>query len=461
MKKRNSLAGTFRIFRFTLWQCCSQKAWLATTVILGALLLIGIPLLLLLSVKLEGDSTEDVKQPFRTVYVCDETEGSADYSALTQDAATEEPITYTLMKSFNEAKAALEQADPDTSALLHITREESAYALTLCLADDTAITQEDAYALADAIEAAFPMILVQKTQLTPQQLGVYATPVVSITGQLNADGTAAEEKDIATQIIEFAFPFFIIMLMYFMVLFYGQSVANSVLLEKTSKLMDTMLTAVHPFALIFGKLFAVTFSAFLQILIWLISGVFGCIIGMLAALDAVPDTDNSIVTTLNTLSENQSIFTVKGIVLAVIFIGLGILLYCALSSISGALASKAEDLGKTNYIFVLVLLFSFFMCLGSPNTSNSMISTAPWLNYFPFTAILVVPGQLLLGQITALQTVISMAIMLFSIVAIIWIAATIYRLMVLYRGKVPNIKTLLAMLKKSPAGDAPHNDPAP
>lgn len=460
MKKRNSMAGTFRVFRFTLWQCCTQSAWLATTIILGALLLIGIPGLLLLSVQLEDDSTEDVKQPFRTVFVCDETEGAADYNALSQVPEEETPITYTLMKNFDSAKTAFEQADPNTSALLHITHGEEGYALNLCLADETEITQEEAYALADTIEAAFPMILVQKTQLTPEQLGVYATPVISITGQLNADGTAAEKKDIATQIIEFAFPFYVIMLMYFMVLFYGQSVANSVLLEKTSKLMDTMLTAVHPFALIFGKLFAVTFSAFLQILIWLISGVLGCIIGLLAALKAAPDTDNSVVSTLNTLNENQSIFTVKGIVLAVIFIGLGILLYCALSSISGALASKAEDLGKTNYIFVMVLLFSFFMCLGSPNTSNSMISTASWLNYFPFTAILVVPGQLLLGQMTALQTIISMVIMLVSIVAIIWIAATIYRLMVLYRGRVPNFKSLLAMLKKSPAADTTHQDQA-
>lgn len=458
MKKRNAMKGSFRIFCFTLRQCCTQSAWLVTTLLLGVLLLVGIPLMLWLVVKLDDGNKADVQQPVRMVYICDETTGTADYSALRQNG--DDPITYTLMPDFVSAKDALKQADPDTSALLHITRGAEGYALTLCLADETSITQEEAYALADTIEAAFPMILVQKTQLTPEQLSVYATPVVSITGQLNADGTAAESKDIATRIVEFAFPFFVMMLMYFMVLFYGQSVANSVLLEKTSKLMDTMLTAVHPFALIFGKLFAVTFSAFLQILIWLISAVFGCIIGMLATLNAVPDTNNAVVTTLNTLSENSAIFTAKGIVSAVIFIGFGILLYCALSSISGALASKAEDLGKTNYIYVLVLVFSFFMCFASPETTNTMISTAPWLNYFPFTAILVVPGQLLLGQMNALQTAVSTVIMLVSIVVIIWIAAAIYRLMVLYRGNVPTIKTLLAMMKKSPKADAPNENQA-
>jgi len=451
MKKRSSLAGTHRIFAFTLRQCCSERSWLITTIIIGALLLVGIPLLLMLSVSLEDGSAEG-SQPIRNVYVCDETEGTADYNALAQGDEFSD-VTYTAFATFAEAKDAFSKADANSSALLHVTFKDDAYALNFCLADETEITMDEAYALADYVEAGFMTVLVHKSGLSPEQLAAYATPFMTVTGQLNADGTATESKDLATQLIEFIFPFFVIMLMYFMVLFYGQSVANSVLLEKTSKLMDTMLTAVHPFALIFGKLFAVTFTAFLQILIWLFSAVIGCIVGLIAALDMAPETENTVVNTLNTIKENQTLFTVKGIVLAVIFIGLGILLYCALSAISGALASKAEDLGKTNYIFVMVLLFSFFMCLGSPGVSNSMISTATWLNYFPFTAILVVPGQLLLGQLSMTDALISMAIMLVTVIVIIRIAAVIYRMLVLYKGNVPTLKMLLAMMKKSTPAD--------
>ena len=104
MKKRSSLAGTHRIFAFTLRQCCSERSWLITTIIIGALLLVGIPLLLMLSVSLEDGSVED-SQPIRNVYVCDETEGAADYNVLAQGDEFSD-VTYTAFATFAEAKDA-------------------------------------------------------------------------------------------------------------------------------------------------------------------------------------------------------------------------------------------------------------------------------------------------------------------------------------------------------------------
>lgn len=449
MKKRNALAGTHRIFWFTLRQTCSERAWLVTTLLITALLVVGIPLLLILSVTLEddGDSAEDA-QPIRQVIVCDETPGAADYSVLAQGETFTE-VTYTAAATFTDAKKLLSEANADETLLLHITKAEDAFALTLCLPEETAITMEEAYAYADFVEGSFIAVLTQKAALNAEQLSAVMMPVITTATQTNSDGTPVEEPDFVTQMIEIFFPFLMIMLMYFMILFYGQSVANSVLLEKTSKLMDTMLTSVHPFALISGKLFGVAFAAFVQILIWLVSCVLGCMIGLLLALDMVPETTNTVVNTLNTLSEQDTLFTVRGIALTIIFIGLGFLLYCALSAISGALASKTEDLGKTNYIFVLALVISFFLCLGSPEMDEGMIATSPWLNYFPFTAILVVPGQLLLGKLSMGQAFLSMGIMIVGVILVILVAAVIYRLLVLYRGNPPSAKMLLSMLRGS------------
>lgn len=446
MKKRNPLSGSWRIFGFTLRQTCTERAWLITTLLIAALLVIGIPLLLMLCVTLDDDTDTNQEQPIRSVIICDETPGDANYSVLSQGEQFTD-ITYTIFNTLDEARTALNEANGDETVLLHVDMREEAFALTLCLADTTMITMDEAYAYADFVEASFPAIIMQKATLTPEQIAVYATPVISVTTQTNADGTVVEPTDIATQIIQMIFPFLMIMLMYFMILFYGQSVANSVLLEKTSKLMDTMLTAVHPFALISGKLFGVSFAAFLQIIIWLLSCVFGCMLGLLLALGMAPETSNVVVTTLNTLTEQDALFTVRGVALALLFIALGFLLYCAISSISGALASKTEDLGKTNYIFVLVLVVSFFLCLGSPEMDEGMIATSPWLNYFPFTAILVVPGQLLLGQLSMSNALISMGIMIATVIFIVYISALIYRLLVLYRGNPPTAKMLLGMLR--------------
>ena len=79
-------------------------------------------------------------------------------------------------------------------------------------------------------------------------------------------------------------PFLMVMLIYMMVILYGQSMANSVMLEKTSKLMETILTAVHPFALMAGKLLATATAAVIQILVWLASLIGGTVGGAMLAL---------------------------------------------------------------------------------------------------------------------------------------------------------------------------------
>ena len=75
------------------------------------------------------------------------------------------------------------------------------------------------------------------------------------------------------------------------------------------------------------------------------------------------------------------------------------------------------------------------------------MSEAMWLTYFPFTAILVLPSKLLLGQLSATQILIAFSLIIATACFMIWLSATIYRLLVLYRGNPPSMKTLLNMIR--------------
>ena len=63
-------------------------------------------------------------------------------------------------------------------------------------------------------------------------------------------------------------PFASLMLLYFLVLLYGQSTAASVILEKTSKLMDLFLVSVEPGAMVLGKVLATALAGLLQLAVW-------------------------------------------------------------------------------------------------------------------------------------------------------------------------------------------------
>ena len=101
----------------------------------------------------------------------------------------------------------------------------------------------------------------------------------------------------------------------------------------------------------------------------------------------------------------DGMFTIPGAVLALLLVFGGFFLYCSLAAIGGSVAGKPEDLSSTNMIFALVLVVSFLAALyagglglgGGPGNGQTY---AVWLDYVPFTAVLVTPSRVLLGEVS-------------------------------------------------------------
>ena len=452
--KRNPLAGTGKVYGFTLKQTMLSKGWLGSTIAIAALLLIGIPLLLF-AVSSIGSKTDeqDDETEIRTVLVVDETEGEADYTALKMDESEPEYISCASMDA-----AIGETAEKKDCVILRITDSDGTYVATVYLPQITEISRSKASKLGTLVEERFRVILMQKAEITPEGAALLSMPVQTDTAAIGENAEAeSEDQDMVGELISFMIPYLMLLLVYMMVVLYGQSMANSVLLEKTSKLMETILTAVHPVALMSGKLLATATAAVLQLLIWLFSLIGGMIGGAFFALRMVPDTNNTTVQAIEQVTDTFVSFSIPGVLMSLLILALGFLLYLSLSAVSGALASKAEDLNKTNIIFVMVLLGSLLLCISSPSQLEqgastgemSFISDAMWLKFFPFTSILVVPGGLIMRKISLMLGWASIGILAATVILFVVIAAVIYKMLVLYRGEPPKIKQLLAMLKEN------------
>lgn len=452
--KRNPLAGTGKVYGFTLKQTMLSKGWLGSTIAIAALLLIGIPLLLFAvsSIGSKADEQDDETE-IRTVLVVDETAGEADYTALKMDESEPEYISCASMDA-----AIGETAEKNDCVILRITDSDGTYVATVYLPQITEISRSKASKLGTLVEERFRVILMQKAEITPEGAALLSMPVQTDTAAIGENAEAeSEDQDMVGELISFMIPYLMLLLVYMMVVLYGQSMANSVLLEKTSKLMETILTAVHPVALMSGKLLATATAAVLQLLIWLFSLIGGMIGGAFFALRMVPDTNNTTVQAIEQVTDTFVSFSIPGVLMSLLILALGFLLYLSLSAVSGALASKAEDLNKTNIIFVMVLLGSLLLCISSPSQLEqgastgemSFISDAMWLKFFPFTSILVVPGGLIMKKISLMLGWASIGILAATVILFVVIAAVIYKMLVLYRGEPPKIKQLLAMLKEN------------
>ena len=291
------------------------------------------------------------------------------------------------------------------------------------------------------MEEGYTQEALDRAELTPEQRALLTAPVeVTVTGGQTGEG---ETMGLLSMLL----PFASLMLLYFLVLLYGQSTAASVILEKTSKLMDLFLVSVEPGAMVLGKVLATALAGLLQLAVWILSLMGGFAAGGALARQTAPSVTLPLLEVLKGVGRLTGLFSVPAMLEAAGLLLAGFLLYCSLSAIGGSMAGKAEDLSSTNVLFSLVLVASFFCCMFAGGM-DGMTSSARWLDYVPFTAILVTPSRVLLGQTSLLGGLVSLALVGVCAGVLTALAGRVYRLMSLYKGNPPTPRRVLRMLRE-------------
>ena len=213
--------------------------------------------------------------------------------------------------------------------------------------------------------------------------------------------------------------------------------------------MDTFLISVRPEAMVFGKVLAEACSSILQVGCWIVALIGGFAVGGQVVLWINPDSTMALLQLFTALGDLNSFLSIPGAILALVVMLAGFLLYCGLASIGGAIAGKDEDLSNTNALFSLALVISFCVVLYSGNLFDDAGGGVPlWQDLVPFTALLVVPGQLLTGVLSLPVGLLSLAILFVTTGILLYLAGRIYKMMALYKGEVPKLSQVFGMLLK-------------
>lgn len=486
-KTKNRYSGFYKIFQFTFNQRVKTRGY-RSAVIIGALLCLLAPMAIMACLELFGGDGEEPVNPVTTVMVAETTQESAgagetadaemaeadnggaqesaadgvggeagavlaesagqtgqaaDYSQLNGlGSQGYDQISYEMYGTPQEALDAA--AGVENAAVLIVERGSQGDLLSLVLPQDSNLSKSDLEGLERFVGNAYPYIQMQRTGLEPQELAKLTAPV-SVDTHRSAESQESA-LDALKEALAYILPYLNIMVLYFMVLFYGQGVATSVLMEKTSKLMDTMLLAAKPGGMVIGKVLAQALAGVVQIFIWLAALAGGLWGGALVVRFINPDSQMAILQLMDMLGGMGGLFAVSAAVAALLQIVAGFLLYCSLAAIGGAVAGKQEDLSSTSLLFILALIGSFCVCLYSGGL-GTMSPASAWLNWVPFTAVMIVPGRVLLGQIPLWQAYGSIVVVLAAFVLISLLAGKIYKSMALYKGQVPGIGKILKMMK--------------
>ena len=242
------------------------------------------------------------------------------------------------------------------------------------------------------------------------------------------------------------------MLLYFILIVYGQQVLQSVIDEKQTRVLDVMVTSCTPFELMMGKILGIAVVAALQIIIWavLIIGasafVMPLIMGgtdvnaMMAAAQNVPDPE-----TLSLVSKFTNVSYLAGLFLELLlYIVGGFLFYASMYAAIGSAVDTPQDAAQFNGIIMMPVIVAIMVMMSVMNDPNSDLVF--WCSIIPFTSPIVMMARIPFG-IPVWQVVVSLVVLYISFVLMTWIAARIVRVGVFMHGKKPTWKDLGAWIK--------------
>ena len=452
--------GLKKVFGFTLRHRIT-KGWKTTTLLI-MILCFALPFGIMSFIEYSNKNAKP-ETTISDVYVADLTDGAEfDFSIFNMLATSSGDEAYTSIDyhSLDTDEEAISGAESSATALALVikTDENDEFHASVIVPDNSELSTSDADHYSDFLNNMFSVFAIAKSGTTVNDSSDLGAISYKYSYYKNTDGVdtlvsgddADTEQNAEASVKEtlgYILPYVNIMLLYFLILFYGQGTANSVVLEKSSKLMDMMLVSIKPEALVIGKVLANAVTCVLQIGLWVISLIGGFAAGIQAVKFINPNSDMLILKMLSAGGVLSTIFTPVNILFFILYVAVGLLLYLAIASIGGAIASKQEDLSMTNGVFVVILVVSFLATLGGGFTADyDSMAAAGILDWIPFTSILVSPSHLLIGSISVVEASISLAIVVITSFLGMALAGRIYKAMSMYKGNVPNLYQLFSMI---------------
>ncbi len=230
------------------------------------------------------------------------------------------------------------------------------------------------------------------------------------------------------------------LILYMVILLYGINVMRSVIEEKQTRIIEILVSSLKPFQLMLGKVIGVGAVGMFQFAIWTLTGYF------------LMHNRTRILTGFHVPAEAMNSMQMPAIssqllAVAIGYFLLGYLLYSALFAVVGASCNTESEAQQAQQPVMMLLVASLivsFSALGDPSGP-----LAVGASLVPLSAPIIMPVRVATSDVAPSQIALSLAIMVATVLVVVWGAARIYRIGILMYGKRPSIKELLRWARQS------------
>ena len=246
-------------------------------------------------------------------------------------------------------------------------------------------------------------------------------------------------------------------LLFMFIIIYGNMIMRSVIEEKTSRIIEVIISSVKPTQLLLGKIFGTSLAGIAQFLTWVIvGGILMAIVPAIFGIDVAGNQMEQQQEVLNQVANNQDGISVlfqelnnlpiaNLIIMFIFFFIGGYLLYASLYAAIGAAVDNETDTQQFMLPIIMPLMLAiyvgFFTVIENPHGTVSQV-----FSYIPFTSPVVMLMRIPFG-VPIWQQLLSLLLLFGTFFMTVLFAAKIYRVGILMYGKKPSYKELIKWLK--------------
>jgi len=398
------------VISFTIKDMAKRKSFIVSTIIMLVLIVIGFNVPNIIKSISGEDYTEKI--------LISDNENIFEGNL---EALKEYDLGYELQienKTYQEIKQKIENEEIESAII--IEKQDNNVKIRY-IVEDTTLMEGVPEELVSSINSLYTNLQINKLGLTTEQLQ-------SITPNFEFSLEQTEEQEAKGNIFT--------MLMLSIVLFYAiyfcaYQVSSSITTEKTSKIMETLVTSTSPTTIVLGKTIGIGIVGLLQM----------SIIVATALISANTFLESEL---LESLIDISTITPYLGFITIIYFI-LGYLAYSLIYALTGSTVSKPEDIQSANTPVAILAMVGFYLAY------MTMMNPMGELNYFasifPLSSPFCMPFRIMMGLATERDVIFSISILLSVIIIIAKVAIKIYSNAILNYGAKMSFKDIVNMYK--------------
>ena len=404
---------------FTMKEMIKRKSFIVTTIIILFLIIIGFNIPNIIDFFSKNDNQSVGNEKLLIVDSKNIFEGTLE-NLSSMDLGYEIEVSNENL-SFEDIKGKIENEEVNEAILIEQNNENTNVYNLRYIVKNIATVSSIPENLINAISSTYTNLQISKLGLTQEQ-------IQSLSPNFEYSIEQTEEQKISGNLMVIML---LSLVLFYAIYFCAYQVSSSITTEKTSKIMETLVTSTSPRTIVLGKTIGIGIVGLIQV------SVMVAVALVSAKLFLDPELLNAVL--------DMSKFTPFLAVITIIYFILGYFAYALLYALTGSTVSKPEDIQSANTPVAILAVIGFYLAYFTMMNPTSELNQ--FAAIFPLSSPFCMPFRIMMGIASTSEVLISITVLLVTILIIAQVAIKIYSNAILNYGTKMSFKDIVKLYK--------------